>query len=355
MYIEHTVPGGGNKPQIVSRVLFVNDISFLVETLLPELIKLGIEVELVGRTSEAPSTDRPTFAEQSVSSFVAILRARPHDIIHVNYGLFGFLAVPDTRSAAIIHIHGSEIRPGKAWKIRAANFVSVVFSKMADRIWYSTPDLRVHLENAGINSTFMPNPIPRQFFEIPDPQLPENRVLFAIPLSLEKGADMAIGAARILLERLPEVKVTALGWGPYPDEALALRTQIPDSIELLPWVDRQGFARIISNSTVVVGQMRLGILSNIELEAMALGRPVIARVREDLYRKEPHYDTPPPLLNAFGPEEVADHVEAVIADPTSKRSLGTRARDWVLRHHGVERVARLYRDAYEDLSRPNGG
>jgi glycosyltransferase involved in cell wall biosynthesis len=273
----------------------------------------------------------------------------------VNYGLFGFLAVPDTRSATIVHIHGSEIRPGKARKIRFANFVSVVFSKMADRIWYSTPDLRVHLEDAGMSPTFMPNPVPRHFFGIRSLPHPDNRVLFAIPLSLEKGAEIAIGAARLLVERLPEVKVTALGWGPYPDEAAILRAQIPDSIELLPWVDREGFSRIISNSSVVVGQMRLGILSNIELEAMALGRPVIAKVREDLYRKEPHYDNPPPVLNAFGPEEVVQHIEAVIADSSSKRSLAMRGHEWVLRHHGVERVARLYRDAYEDLSRPEGG
>jgi len=341
---------GRSRADIVSRVLFVNDMSFVVETLVPDLVSLGIDVQLIGRRAEDPSLVRRPFARQAVSSLLAVFKSKPHDIIHVNYGLFGFLAIPDFRSAAILHIHGSEIRPSNNWRIRFANLVSVTFSKVVDSIWYSTPDLREHLREVGLTPTFMPNPIPPQFFRTQEPVLQEDRILFAIPLSMEKGADIAIDAVRILQQRLPGVKITALGWGPYPTEAMALRARMPDGVELLPWMKRDEFSRTIANSTVVVGQLRLRILGNVELETMALGRPLVAGLKDELYRSEPYYDTPPPILQAVGAEEVAQHVEGVIADTASARLMGMKSHDWVLRHHAAEHVARMYRDAYEKLS-----
>jgi glycosyltransferase involved in cell wall biosynthesis len=324
--------------------------SFIVETLFPDLIKLGIGVQLVGRRAEDPSAVRRPFAQQAVSSFLAVLKARPHDIIHLNYGLFGFLAIPDFRSASILHIHGSEVRPGNDWRIRLANLVSVAFSKVVDSIWYSTPDLREHLQEAGLTATFMPNPVPRQFFQMQEPDFRKARILFAVPLSMEKGADIAISAVRVLQQRLPDVRITALGWGPYPTEAMALRMRLPEGVEVLPWMTREKFLRALASSTVVVGQLRLQILGNTELEAMALGRPLVAGLKDEVYRNEPHYDSPPPILQAVGAEEVAQHVEAVIADAANARTLGMKSHEWVLRHHSVERVARLYREAYKSLS-----
>jgi len=92
---------------------------------------------------------------------------------------------------------------------------------------------------------------------------------------------------------------------------------------------------------VVVGQLRLGILSMSELEGMACGKPVVGE-----FRYPDTYDKAPPILTGDAPEECAAQVMRLLDSATLRASVGERSREWVVEHHDYRQVARLIEGYY---------
>jgi glycosyltransferase involved in cell wall biosynthesis len=70
-----------------------------------------------------------------------------------------------------------------------------------------------------------------------------------------------------------------------------------------------------------------------ELEAMACGRPVITWFNEIRA-----YSDRPPFVTAVDSVEIADAVKALADSAEMRELLGAKGRDWVMEHHGLERV-----------------
>lgn len=104
----------------------------------------------------------------------------------------------------------------------------------------------------------------------------------------------------------------------------------------------------LRSAAIVVDQLRIGWHGALAVEAMALGKPVVAYIREDLR----HHLGPEPPIAFATPDDVTDVLRSLIGAPEGRRELGQRARAYVERTHDSEVVARqlveIYRQAKAD-------
>jgi glycosyltransferase involved in cell wall biosynthesis len=100
---------------------------------------------------------------------------------------------------------------------------------------------------------------------------------------------------------------------------------------------------------LVVDQLFIGWYGVFTVEALALGKPVVVYVREDLYEA---FTPRIPIANA-NPLTVKDVLRELIGSFDARRALAERARPFAEEVHDVRVVARTLRAVYEDvLARP---
>ncbi len=309
---------------------------------------LGVDATLVGRATNPAGSSRLPFPRQAISSFGSVLLQKP-DLLHINYALFGFVAIAKPGLPTVLHFHGEDIRgPGRLVD-RLVSRISRLNARWASAVWHSTPDLGPILRRAGVTSRYMPNPVSSAFFEtaLGPPEKPT--VLFAVPLSEIKGAQFAIRAMRLLAEAKPRPRILAFGFGPNAAEVARLRRGFPKSIEVLPWTEHSSLPGLLREVSVVVGQLNLGILSLLELESMAAGRAVVMKLPASLRAAEPYYGDDPPVLSCSTPTEIVSTVQGLLDDEVRLVALSAEARRWASRYHSASVVAHLYAEEYSKL------
>jgi glycosyltransferase involved in cell wall biosynthesis len=118
-------------------------------------------------------------------------------------------------------------------------------------------------------------------------------------------------------------------------------------LRLVEGLDHKEAAAIYRDADIVVDQLRIGWYGVLAVETMALGKPTIAYIRED-------------LVNAAGPDlpivsatmhDIEAKLNGLIADRELRRKLAQRSRDYFLSVHASERVCRdllrIYEAAFE--------
>jgi len=107
------------------------------------------------------------------------------------------------------------------------------------------------------------------------------RVLMVARLSYQKNPAMFVRVARRVTERVPEARFTMLGAGFASPDEVAVRAMIREAgldtaVEIVPWASRAETLDRIAACGVFVLTSRFEGMPNTVLEAMALGRPVVA-------------------------------------------------------------------------------
>jgi glycosyltransferase involved in cell wall biosynthesis len=268
--------------------------------------------------------------------------------------LYAFLSPGFPEKPFIMHLHGSDIRPMQSLKGRISNFVSRRAGRSADQVWYSTPDLRHYVKDLRNKARYMPSPLSEDFFRLPLLTRGGKSVLFCVPLSTVKGAELAVAAMNQLSFESPEIAISAFGFGPKTEEAARIRRAIGPSIRLLGRVSHQEMPRVLSMYSVIVGQLGLGCLGLTELEALAAGRPLIANLSESLVDSESYYRENPPVEVCQDAAAIANGVKRLVGDPDFAFALGAEGREWARRYHSADRVAALYAKSYRELVEVHG-
>lgn len=342
----------GNEPSSSTtrpiRVLYVNDVAFVIQTLAPYLSDEKVQAEIVGRSAGDPTIGRTPFAANVLAIRRGLHARGKFDLIHVNYGLFGMFSLT-RRLPTVLHLHGSDVRPSTSIRGKLANLLSRLGMHYCAQVWYSTPDLATHLDGLQLDHRFMPNPVGNEFFQMPIRAPSPPTVLFAVPLTRLKGADMGIRAMRELSDFGGDFRIQAFGFGPLPEEVDALRQAIPAGVEVLSWSPHVDMPRVFAEASVVVGQLHLGCLGITELEAMAAGKPLVTNLDKPLSQSEAYYSEDPPAVACNTPEAVARSAWELLADGKRAGELGRKGRDWARRYHSPQGVANLYREAYDCL------
>ncbi|SDY16728.1 Glycosyltransferase involved in cell wall bisynthesis [Evansella caseinilytica] len=99
------------------------------------------------------------------------------------------------------------------------------------------------------------------------------------------------------------------------------------------------------NATIVIDQLCIGAYANLSMEAMALGKPVICYIRDDLQSK---YPGNLPIVNA-NPDTIYERLKWLLGRPEQWRRLGIRGRRYVRNYHNQDKVAKQLMAIYEKI------
>ncbi|TDK23544.1 hypothetical protein E2F48_16285 [Arthrobacter crusticola] len=230
------------------------------------------------------------------------------------------------RTPWVLHFHGTDVRSRQydGWAPKLQYGVA-----HADAILFSTPDLAPHVQNLTDRGQYFPVTIRTD--RLPAWQPRPDRVVFASRWDDVKGASQQIEVARRVREARPDVELVGLDWGEQAAEAAEA------GIALVPKMAPGHFQEWLASGSVVVGQMTR-ILSVSELEALAIGVPVVSTADPSFYPMLTH-------LGGTSIQAVAGDVIRALEEPraTSQRQDGP---GFVAKEHdarvGVERLTRLY-------------
>ena len=168
-----------------------------------------------------------------------------------------------------------------------------------------------------------------------------------------KGHVYFLGAAKKILEEVPEVKFILVGDGPlrprYEEVARGLR--IDGSVFFLG--KRTDVPNIISNLNVSVLSSTSEGLSNVILESMAVGKPVVATnvggSKEMIKDGITGYLVPP-----ADPQSMANAILDLLRNPEKAVAMGEMGRKEVEEKFTVETMVKKYEELYFSLLKDRG-
>jgi glycosyltransferase involved in cell wall biosynthesis len=120
-------------------------------------------------------------------------------------------------------------------------------------------------------------------------------------------------------------------------------------LDLVEGVPRDEALARFAAADVIVDQLRIGWYGGLAVEAMALGRPVLAAIKEDDPADNP-FGAELPIVRT-SPQTLRDDLRELLGDRERRELLGAHGRAFVERRHDPRVVARTvlddlgYRDA----------
>ena len=108
---------------------------------------------------------------------------------------------------------------------------------------------------------------------------------------------------------------------------------------------------IYKTADIIVDQLFAGTYGVFAIESMAMGKPVITYISEEMKRKLPEEL---PIVSG-NMHTVKDAIEKLILDGQLRRQKGIAGREYVENYHNYKYVAYVLRDIYYGLSTPRTG
>jgi hypothetical protein len=288
------------------------------------LRRKGVDARLVvfNRELRHPEADwslgrRGGFARQQLTQGRALARLLPRtDVFHFYFGLtlvpksLQFPILHATRKKSVFHYLGSDIR-GKTP-------VELAYGKRADAQIVGSFDALRWVPDAEM---IPPGLDLSPFTPVPPSDRERPIVVHAPSDRVKKGTEFVIAAC----EELP-VEL--------------------DIVEGLPHEQaRERYAR----ADIVVDQMNAGWHGVFALEAMALGKPVVLHLKQDVVEQaERAYGTQVPLVPATK-ETLVDALRPLVDSPALRREIGAASRAYVEKVHDIDRIADRLVDVYARL------
>lgn len=284
------------------------------------------------RTGEgAPRFPEVARLEWKVRRTVEAARA---DLMHIHFGTRAGVANSRPRIPFVMHWHGTDIRTSYYSPASRPNIQWG--ADHAARVVFATPDLRQHA--LGVRPDAIYFPIPIDLSELPEwAPGPTPKIVFASRWDQSKGGDSQLQLLAALRSAVgPNVVIEGLDWGNQAAQAAAL------GATLVPKMPKQQYLRWLAQSHCVIGQTA-GILATSELQAIAMGAPVIANLGSGYYSGAPF------LSDVSQDELVARTLEALADPPQAVQRV--KASSWVRENHGadalVPRLAGIYASVFQ--------
>jgi glycosyltransferase involved in cell wall biosynthesis len=214
-------------------------------------------------------------------------------------------------------------------------------------LWISNPHVLGHCRRLGFgNGVHLPYPMDDSRYCPGPPQArkqwqashgPGFYVLSACRLDdkVKGNATTALGALAALARRLPALRFVFLTWG---SDAAAFAERVraaglQDRFLILPPVGKARLIDYYRSCDCVLDQFVYGYYGATALEACAVGKPVIMRVRERQYAALCGGDVAP-VLNCRDLGEAVRAIEALATNGDLCGRVGQQSREWLVRNHG---------------------
>lgn len=295
-----------------------------------------------------PRLNLPVWGRVVRESIVRDLAVRPPDLIHIQswsmYRLGAWLARRIGRPF-VLGIHGylppqARIRFSRQWGRRIIAVSQSVKSELMSRT--SLPPQMVSVIHAGVDvpvSAAAP------------PVLAPGRVPVvgtAGPLETVKGHVFFLGAAQRVAAVHPQAEFLVAGAGPEEENLRRLARELGVDHKVTFASNLYDFSASLGAMDIFcLPSLRQG-LGTIMLEAMALGRPVIASGVGGIYSVVRNNETGlvvPPSDSA----SLAERILELLHDPVRARAIGEAGRRLVGEEFGVERMVAQTADLYRDV------
>jgi glycosyltransferase involved in cell wall biosynthesis len=324
------------------RVLHVNDVAGVASTAVARARADGLPWRLWTLPPVRGSALPVKLRRRSLDLARFHAAGRAADVLHVHYGLFGYYAWSVCRPY-VLHLHGTDVRGNLSNHLLRPLVLAAI--RRAGAVVYSTPDLAGEVRALRPDATWLPAPLSADVEAEPAlvgrPMRPVDtpRIVFASRWDPVKGLARQLELARTLRRAHPRAELIGIEWGGGASAAAEA------GVVLRPLMPAADFRALIAGADVVIGQLASGALGVADLEAMALGRPLVAR-----FTHAADYGSDAPLWNT----EHLDPVRAVsniLADPDTTAARCADARAWALQHHGAESFVRAALPLYESLRR----
>ena len=157
-------------------------------------------------------------------------------------------------------------------------------------------------------------------------------------------------AAAIINQTMPDTRFAVVGAGPLRSRLENLSQELGLASKTVFFGQQQDVGTYLSTFDVAVLTSETEGCSNSLLEAMALGKPVVATDvggNRELIR---HGETG--LLVPFGnAKAVADAILSLIRDPETATAMGQRAKENVTNQFNLEKMVQQYQSLYEETLR----
>ncbi len=218
----------------------------------------------------------------------------------------------------------------------------------------SNPHLLSHCRRLGFgNGVYLPFPVDDQRYcpgegqaRIQWEQAYGKGVFVFTPVRLDEGVK---GFGGSLFEALlqvirvrPEARFVLIAWG---DHASRMKDRINNSqfrrhFILLHPVGKKRLIDYYRSCDVVLDQLVWGYYGATALEAAAIGKPIVMKLRNDQYAPLYQGDVAP-VAHATDLSDVINHLTHLIGRADERVHVGTDLRQWLVRTHGAERTVPL--------------
>ncbi|MBJ7596313.1 MAG: glycosyltransferase [Candidatus Dormibacteraeota bacterium] len=261
------------------------------------------------------------------------LRRGRYDLAHVHFVSQGFVSLL-AGLPLVLHAHGSDLHQ---------NFNRALMRWMghwtlhrAKAVLYVTPNLASYISPWTSRARLLGNPVPiPERYTVPDSI---KRALIFARLEPIKGVQLIFDGIEEIAQ---ECELTAIYWGPWAEE---YKHRYGHAVEFIDRVPHSAVPDVLERFDVVIGQMRQGILSLSELEAMASGRPLLTNLDQTLYA-----DDPPPVVPVATAADIVAALRSLREDAARVKSLAELGRGWVRRNHGFAAHREGLLAAYQDV------
>lgn len=231
----------------------------------------------------------------------------------------------------------------------------------ADRVVLTNPDTQPIAEDLRLRYVFIPHPVDEAKFRPgPSPlreeierQFGRESVVVFCPTRHDwkvKGSDVMIrGVARVLRGTRARVVLVLAAWGEDVEKSrdLLRREGIVDQVVWQPALPKIRIADWYRAADVILDQFVIGTFGLVTAEAMACGKPVILSFKPEVHRW--CFAELPPVVPAADEGEVFRELLALVEDRDRREALGQSAREWFLRYHSLEIVARAHVRLYREV------
>jgi glycosyltransferase involved in cell wall biosynthesis len=133
------------------------------------------------------------------------------------------------------------------------------------------------------------------------------------------------------------------------EHVIAASEQLPVELEIVEGLHHDEARRRYARADIVVDQLNAGWYGLFAIEAMALGKPVVAFLHEGaVARTEDAFDTRVPIVSATA-DTLVERLRPLVEDAQERRRIGAASRAYVEQVHDVDRIANRLLDIYARL------
>jgi glycosyltransferase involved in cell wall biosynthesis len=157
--------------------------------------------------------------------------------------------------------------------------------------------------------------------------------------SVKGNACSLFDALAQLVRQSPHIRIVSLAWGADAERfrGQVHRAGLGGNFIMLNPVGKRRLIDYYRSCDCVLDQFVYGYYGATGLEALAVGKPVVMYIRQHHYA--PLYDGDiAPVVNCSSAQSAAAAIVELARDPARCQHLQRASRDWLVRHHGREKI-----------------